>query len=787
MKASPKLSLKFFVLLILILMIYIFAGKLSLQLAFFNASATAIWPPTGIAIAVLLLLGYRVWPIIFLGAFIVNITTQGSVGTSMGIALGNTLEAILGAYLMTRFANGKHAFDSVANVFKFAFLAGVVSTAVSATIGVGTLLLGGYTNLQDAHTVWITWWLGDMGGAIGVAPLIILWSTFEDFTINQIADTALFFLSIFIVSELVFSGFFPYPYLCIPVLLWGAFRLGQREEMGALFILAAISIWNTLHGFGPYIGAKIPLNESLLLLQLFLGTTAVTTMTLTAALIERKQSRSALQGSERRFQALIEKSFDAIVLIDATSKILYASSSVKRLLGYTQEELVGITGFDLVIPEDRSHVVRELARLVLKPGGALTVQYRTRKKDKTIIWVEATGTNLLFEPSVHAVVVNFHDITERKMSQEKILQEKAEDEALLASIGEGIIATDSVGRITIVNQAACDMLRYTSTHLIGKMLIDVIPMQDSEGRTLSVSERPMSKVISLKKKVITSPHNYYVRSDKTVFPIRFTLTPIFLDKVLIGSVEVFRDITKETEIDRAKSEFVSLASHQLRTPLTTINWYIERLTAQEVGKIPPKQKKYLDEIYHASRRMVMLINSLLNASRLELGTFIVEPQKISIPEVVKEVMEEIFYQKPPRGVRITRKIDTHIPLMSLDKKLFTIIIQNLLSNAVKYSKDDGVVSLLISFDKKVYTIIVEDLGIGIPKKDQKNIFTKMFRADNAKVLDRDGTGLGLYIVKSIVDSTGGKVWFESKNGKTTFYVTYPASGMTKKEGSKQLR
>src|SRR5260221_12213425 len=222
MKASTKLSLKFFVLLILILMIYIFAGKLSLQLAFFNASATAIWPPTGIAIAVLLLLGYRVWPIIFLGAFIVNITTQGSVGTSMGIALGNTLEAILGAYLMTRFSNGKHAFDSVANVFKFAFLAGVVSTAVSATIGVGTLLLGGYTNLQDAHTVWITWWLGDMGGAIGVAPLIILWSTFEDFTINQIADTALFFLSIFIVSELVFSGFFPYPYLCIPVFLWGS-------------------------------------------------------------------------------------------------------------------------------------------------------------------------------------------------------------------------------------------------------------------------------------------------------------------------------------------------------------------------------------------------------------------------------------------------------------------------------------------------------------------------------------------------------------------------------------
>src|SRR6266852_1599725 len=155
--------------------VYFVAGKLGLTLAFVNASATAIWPCTGIALAAFLILGYRVWPAILIGAFVVNLTTAGSVATSMGIAVGNTLEGVVGCYLVTRFVGGVHSFERPQDVFKFAFLAGMVSTTVSATIGVTSLTLGGFAEWAMYGPIWCTWWLGDAVGAVVVTPFVLLW------------------------------------------------------------------------------------------------------------------------------------------------------------------------------------------------------------------------------------------------------------------------------------------------------------------------------------------------------------------------------------------------------------------------------------------------------------------------------------------------------------------------------------------------------------------------------------------------------------------------------------
>ena len=152
--------------------LYVAAGKLGLSLAFVHASASPVWPPTGIALAAFLTLGYRVWPAIFAGAFAVNVTTMGSAATSLGIATGNTLEGLLGAYLVNRYAGGARAFDHSQDVFKFAGLAALLSTIISATVGVGSLILGGYAAWADADEIWFTWWLGDVSGALIFAPLI---------------------------------------------------------------------------------------------------------------------------------------------------------------------------------------------------------------------------------------------------------------------------------------------------------------------------------------------------------------------------------------------------------------------------------------------------------------------------------------------------------------------------------------------------------------------------------------------------------------------------------------
>jgi diguanylate cyclase (GGDEF)-like protein len=280
---------------------YYAAGKLGLRLAFVHPSSTPVWPPTGIALAALLLFGQRLAPGVFLGAFLVNITTAGSIATSVGIATGNTLEALVGAYLVNRFANGCKAFARAQDTFKFAILAGLLSTTVSATVGATSLSLGGLASWATFRPIWVTWWLGDAAGDVVVAPFLILWisNARVRWRTAHLVELLVLMGCLVLVSEIVFGdSFFPgaknYPleYLCIPFLIWAAFRFGQREAATATLVLSAFAIWGTLHGFGPFVqGSK---NESLLLLQAFMGVVAVMTIGLAALSAERYRAEDQL-------------------------------------------------------------------------------------------------------------------------------------------------------------------------------------------------------------------------------------------------------------------------------------------------------------------------------------------------------------------------------------------------------------------------------------------------------------------------------------------------------------
>jgi diguanylate cyclase (GGDEF)-like protein len=277
--------------------IYFVAGKLGLTLAFVHPSATAVWPTTGIALAALLILGYRMWPGILLGAFFVNLATAGSILTSLGVATGNTLEALIGAYLVNRYAGGRDAFHSAQNTFKFAILAGLLSTTVAATFGVTSLSLGGYASWASYGSVWSTWWLGDAVGAVVIAPLLILWISDPHVHWNwaRFAEFLALMVCLSVAAEIVFCGLFlarasnyPFEYLCIPFLVWAAFRFGQREAATATLVLSGIAIWGTWHGLGPFMrGTR---NESLLLLQAFMGVAAVTTIALGAESAHRQRA-----------------------------------------------------------------------------------------------------------------------------------------------------------------------------------------------------------------------------------------------------------------------------------------------------------------------------------------------------------------------------------------------------------------------------------------------------------------------------------------------------------------
>jgi len=274
---------------------YIVAGKLSLHLASVHPSVSPVWPPTGIAIATLLMLGCRFWPSIFAGAFIVNLTTAGSMASSLGIALGNTLEAVVATSLVTRFANGRHAFEKSWDVLRFALYAGVISTALAATIGATSLTLGGFAPWSQYGLNLRTWWLGDAGGALIFAPFLLLWTLNPrpKWSKKQLLEASILFICTLLTAGIVFGPVFhaqirndPWTFLCTPFLVWAAFRFGPREASAVICVLCTMEVVGTVHGYGPFV-RKSP-NDSLLLLQSFIGLKALMILIFAAEVSERQ-------------------------------------------------------------------------------------------------------------------------------------------------------------------------------------------------------------------------------------------------------------------------------------------------------------------------------------------------------------------------------------------------------------------------------------------------------------------------------------------------------------------
>ena len=282
--------------------LYLIAGKLGLRLAYFHASASAVWPPTGIAIAALLILGNDVWPAVFLGAFLVNLTTAGTVLTSIGIAAGNTGEALAATYLVRRFARGRHPFERPRNVLLFSILAGLVSTTLAASAGTTSLYLGGFVRAAQYGTVWLTWWLGDAAGALLVAPALLLWAADHRLRWSpaRSMEAVTLTLTLLVVGTIVFAALpffdnraYPLSFLALPPLLWAALRFGSRETATGTLLLGAVAIRGTIHGAGSF--GVVDRNTSLLLLQSFLMVTSVTGLILAAVVAERRRAEGWLR------------------------------------------------------------------------------------------------------------------------------------------------------------------------------------------------------------------------------------------------------------------------------------------------------------------------------------------------------------------------------------------------------------------------------------------------------------------------------------------------------------
>jgi PAS domain S-box-containing protein len=352
-------------------------------------------------------------------------------------------------------------------------------------------------------------------------------------------------------------------------------------------------------------------------------------------------------------------------------------------------------------------------------------------------------------------------------------EQRAEAEALFTSIGDGAISTDEFGRITRVNPAAQLLLGYSEAELLGEWYPKMIIAVSENDEPINLIDRPITKAFLTGKPISEKTH--LRRKDGKKVAVAISASPILLKGRPLGLIEVFRDITFEQEVDRMKSEFISLASHQLRTPLSAIKTYSHMLADGYMGGLTDEQKETLSHIISGADRMNALISTLLNITRIESGTIQVTPKLQRIDKLADEVTKELAVIAGDKRIILSLAVRGQGSLnVRTDSLIVKEVLINLITNGIKYTPVGGKVALLVRPRRNDIILEVRDTGWGIPKYDQEQIFSKFFRAPNIARRETTGTGLGLYLVKGLVEALGGNIWFTSSEEKgTTFYVSLP--------------
>ncbi len=383
--------------------------------------------------------------------------------------------------------------------------------------------------------------------------------------------------------------------------------------------------------------------------------------------------------------------------------------------------------------------------------------------------------------------IAFNTMSERlRDSYRRLALETERVKTLLESLGEGVIAIDNKTNIALINDAAVALLELPSTEKVMNIPVNhAFTITSQDDQPLTGAQTPA--LLSMKQlKPVDNVYTFHRKSGAKVL-LNISANPVLLNNQLVGSVMTLRDVTKEREVDRMKTEFISLASHQLRTPLSAIRWFSEMLVSGDAGQLQPEQLEFANNISESTERMIALVNALLNISRIESGRIMIDPKPTDLGVLVQGIVNDLKAKIEERKQNLVISVHEGLPKINLDPRLIGQVYLNLLTNAIKYTPKGGEILVFISRKDDQIISQITDNGYGIPKEQQARLFQKFFRATNAVKVETDGTGLGLYLIKTVIESSGGKIWFESEEGKgSTFWFSMPVSGMKPKAGEVTL-
>lgn len=351
------------------------------------------------------------------------------------------------------------------------------------------------------------------------------------------------------------------------------------------------------------------------------------------------------------------------------------------------------------------------------------------------------------------------------------------DKAMLSGIGEGLIVVDPNGKIEITNIAATKLLGFEEDELLGQSAVEILRAVDEKGELIPPAKRPFAKALANKK--VISTRMSYIRKDYEQLPVKVTVSPIVLRGVLIGAIEVFSDITKEKQVERMKDEFLSVASHELRTPMGAIRANISMILGGDYGPVNKDLVEPLTDMKAATIRLVELVNDLLNVARIEAGRLRFTLTEFDISEAAHTVVTDLAALGKEKGIRVVYTSDSSKKIVQADSDKIKQVLTNLVGNSLKFT-DKGSITIETKVDDAMILVTVTDTGLGITPEDQKRLFGKFNQITSAQAGKPAGTGLGLYISRQIVKKMGGDMWIkESSFGKgSTFAFTVPRVNTT---------
>lgn len=758
-------------------MAYVVFARLGQIFAIPPGNVTAVWIPSGIVLAAVLLKGSYLWPGIFVGAFLGNIWAYCDFATADNIlrsvvsatsnGIGDSVAAILGASFIKRFSGSSYPFAKGGDVLVFVFYGAFLGGGVSAIIGVTSLLVMNFIGWDAYLTVLITWWVGDGVGILLFTPFILTlshWKNWSWLNVRLGCEILLFSISLLLLSLMVVEGniistSISLPtILLLPLLMWSVYRFPEHVTYLAIIIMLILAVVAKAQMFG--FRTAVISNVTIVELQLFIFIVSTTLLTLLANKKNKDDTENILENANRYNRTLFEELPVGLALCDMSGNLIDINSAYASIVGRSIEETKSMSYWDIT-PEKYSQNESEQLKSIEDTGSYGPYEKEYIHKDGRHVPVVLRGRVIVLD-GVKYILSSVNDISEEKRSREKLLTTENRYRALFDSAAEAVVITDKDGVISGVNRSTEILFGYRPEDLVGKNVSVLVPgsnKRSHDGYIREFHRTGKSRIVGVGREVEGR------RKDGELFPLHISIgqyregnSTSFMAIVhdLSDEKEYYRSLTKATEdainANYAKSEFLSSMSHELRTPLNAIIGF-SQLLEMGGGNLSKDQMVSVSEIQRGGKHLLALINEILDLSRIESGKISINMQTVSLARLIEECLRLTSSQAEGHDIVIEIEKNTDFTLYC-DSLRFKQILLNYLSNAIKYNKPSGTVT--VAFQKRVressgqdcLRITVSDTGQGLSEAKIASLFTPFERAGEELGVVQ-GTGIGLAISKKL--------------------------------------